>query len=854
MKSYVQATNELKGRISRLEMQYKTFVKNCIEMIQFHRSIVHSELKNEPNTPRDLLNSIILHSENLEKSVKLASNSVKLSNEKQEDSDLKSFKEKIQKILNSKNSEVKKQKKIELVFERLENYVSIAYAKKIFESKMNRRAGSCIERSSSVIEKSSLRFEDGNEQERIIRDLRDKVKEQEKLLEEKEEKVQAVIRQLDKIQNLQAASLKSFSSQYNSHRNSVDVSPEAYRINAISPNLMNYSKFKSKSEVTEGQWKKIQIIKDNFKNIANQASKLNKNSFFELNLEKLQFFIKESEKNLKEIVSPCFKSKEKPDKSEKNSELNKEIQDLKANVETQSAEIKMLHGIILGFKRNVNILEKERNELKNEINSNRTTLNAFTVNSLSEKKFEIIKGDSFTIQIEYNNQNQVKVLKKQLKQVEKECIDIKNEFKQKKIVCDKSSQTKHVNIEKTPKLKPELSLCNLEQLIILKKKENQYLEKYQILEKKIAELEGSVIFYCKKNKLSEIEKENLTKLLKSYEKCLSTKDEKILCLNQESQQLKLLIERIKNDKDLLINENLLIKKSVITIGTNLNDKIMEFEKMIFKRLEIFYEAVEFKASNLAASLNKTETYLKNQQLYQFQLKISLELLQSRLSDKENYIVSLENSLKFTENTLSTIILKQSETEKNLIPSKYEQTLIQLNSKNEEIYQFKLKNEYSCHSKLEENEQKLSNLLGMIEKFEIQEKNLIHKIESQQLYIQKLVNENESVKSESQNYKAKLMLFKKVGKKEFLKEENEKLLEKNEELLRKLRILEEAEGKDLVYLKNLFQSQVLIQDQECKQLKEQVEHLSNALKQESQKSAALKLEYEQKLNKLNTELN
>ena len=852
----MQATNELKGRIVRLEMQYKTFVNYCIEMIQFHRSIIQSELKNEPNTPRDLLNSIILHSENLEKSVKLASNSVKLSNDRQEDTGLKSFKEKIQRIFSSKDSEIKRQRKVDRVFERLESYVSISYIKKNFETKVNRRAGSLVERTGSEIEKLGLGHEHGGDCERIIWDLRDKVKGQEKLLEEKEEKVQVVIRQLEKIRSLQAASLKSFKSQYNSHRNSLEVSPEPYRISALSPNIVSYSKFKSKSEVTESQWNKIQIIKDNIKNIANQASKLNKNSFFELNLEKLQFFIKETEKNLKDIASPCFNSKEKPEKNDKNGELNKKIQGLMANIETQSTEIKNLHGIILGFKRNVNILEKERNELKNEVNSNKTTLNAFTVNSLPEKKLEIIKGNSLTIQHTCKNEKLIKALRKQLKKVEKEYIDIKNEFKLKKITNEASSQTKGLNIEKTPKLKPELRLCYQEQLTVINEKENQCEGKNQILEKKIAELEGSVNFYCKKNKLSEIEKENLTKLLKSYEKCLSTKDEKILCLNQESQQLKVLIDRVKSDKEILVNENLLVKKSMKTMGKSLNEKIIEFEKNIFNGLEIINEAFEVKANNLAGLLTKIDTVFKNQQFYQSQLKTSLEFLQSRLSDKENYIASLQNSLNLTEITFSSLSSKQSETEteKNLITSKFEQILTQLNSKNEELSKLKLKIVNSSQSKLDEADQRISNLMGIIENFETQEKNLTLKLDSQQHYIQVLMNENESFKSESETYKAKLMLVKKMGKKKFFKDENEKLLERNEELLRKLRILEEAEGKDLIYLKNLFQSQVSILDQECKGLKLQIEEYSNALNQERQKSAALKLEYEQKVHSLNTKLN
>lgn len=917
MKSSVQATNSLKSRINKLELQYKSFVKYCIEMIQFHRSLVNNELKSDPNTPRDLYTSIILHSENLEKSVKLASDTLKPSSEKHEDLTLTTFKEKLQKLLHCKITETKKLKKFNTVFDELENYVSVVYTKKLFERKKNTRASSIIdkaeilkdrpssviERSGSVTERSSYNIERPSsimerpgsviekqgfvrensssvqeqlyEKEQIIKKLSEKVKEKETQLAEKEEKMQDVFKQLEKIQNLQAASLKSFSSRYDSHRNSVHVSPGPYRIEVSSPDLFKYEVIGNQSCNPRNFIDKLQALKDSLMNIANQALKLNKSEFFDFNLEKLQFFIKESEKIVKEILTPCLETNKNFGKIQEKRELEKEIKELKLINKAKSGEIRNLHEVILGFKRNLNLLEKERNDMKSKkkFNENQGGLNRLK-NNLSEHKLEIAKGGSFAIRPTNHNEILIRTLKKKVKELEKLCFDKESELKTvtiKKISYGKESQTdefkmnpieneetrvksvkKRKNAEKVGKnqrffqrTKIELGIIQEGGLQIISEKKHEDFEKIQQLEKKISDLNNSVNFYCKKIKLNENEKENLTSLLKSYEKCLSTKDEQILCLSQDSHKIRSLFEKVKDEKKVLESENFAIKKEVEMIKKCFTDQIFNFEADLRRIFELIYQTAESKLNGLNKTCSNLELLYKKQLHSTSQLQTSLEFLKTRLLDKEKCIVSLQNSLKLTESTLLSPLNKNQNKSQEKIQAQYKLLIAQLEAKNHELELLKHKKTDDLQSKIEENAKIIQSYSETIQKLQENEKFLNEKIELQELSLQNLRSEYESAKSDAEIYKNSFMQVKKLGNVKFLQAENKKLKEKNEDLKKKINKFE-----DLTGLKDFYQSELALLEQECKKLRDQCERLTISLKEEKQLNFDLKIQYEETLIKVN----
>lgn len=66
-------TNALQTKISALQEQYLSFVDYCKDLIRMHRIKVESELKSDPNTPRNLLNLVYKHGESLEKKILIAS-------------------------------------------------------------------------------------------------------------------------------------------------------------------------------------------------------------------------------------------------------------------------------------------------------------------------------------------------------------------------------------------------------------------------------------------------------------------------------------------------------------------------------------------------------------------------------------------------------------------------------------------------------------------------------------------------------------------------------------------------------------------------------------------------------------
>ena len=98
-------------------------------MIKNHRLIIDSELKNDPNTPRELLTQITLHGETLEKNVKLASNSLDLS-PKCTIPTFDSYKSEFLFILSTPLQEPEKTERITSLLINLETYFNMKYTKK----------------------------------------------------------------------------------------------------------------------------------------------------------------------------------------------------------------------------------------------------------------------------------------------------------------------------------------------------------------------------------------------------------------------------------------------------------------------------------------------------------------------------------------------------------------------------------------------------------------------------------------------------------------------------------------------------------------------------------------------------
>jgi hypothetical protein len=829
----------LKLRVSALESQYNGFVRYCLEMIRFHTEIMQSELKNDPSTPREVLNLVNIHGENLGKSLKLASCHLQDLNQNVHNFSLDSFKTEIELLIKTPYPENHKLSKLETIFCELNLFVShLCDNSQETSEKLLKRSHSKLERN----EKATVQ---GSQKEKIIKSLKKKIKEQEKIIQDKETMVKKVLNQLEKIQMMQNLSMQKIKSTESLSIFSKDdqklSKPIQIEVNSPSNHLFHKTIYE-----------KLAFIEKLVKELSEQAAGLKntkvKQDDFGMIMENFQFQTEEIEKIIDEIVTPRFKNEEIPVQNLKS--VSGSIETL--NPHAQANEIKMLHGIVLNFKRNLNSLEKEKEDLRNEIKTLRSSLRTASEISTSDgffkgnKKLTLCKESSFNLQVTYHNENLIRALRKQLKEKEKECHEkeiIFKSFNEKKVFYSRETQTFLFESETSrvfPSKKKELVQEIQFQCIFLPKPYKRDLE-LENLFKSFREVNQMLGITNKKLALCENEKVNLKQLLKNYENCLDTKEQEINLLLFEKDNWSKINE--KNDDFNCGNFNL--KQFIGEFLGKFRENCLDFDSEIKNTFESINESINLKIAYFQKLLKIIEN-LKNSKKIQ---KNSIELLINRLSETEKMIETLENSLKLNERAIFSYKsqVSQQENEKNMLKEALEKTLQNLHEKSKEIEELRKRKDEKLIQKIEEHDEKVLKLSKILQKYETQEQALNKRILNQSELIENLSENYENVKKTAETYKSELFIYLNSNKTESLEAENKKLQKKLKNLEKNLLKPEKIEkSEESICQRPLSHSQSSIKDEEIRELKEKLNSTSTELFLERQKTMKKKEEYEKLL--------
>ena len=471
--SLPQIVNNLKIRISALEDQYRGFVKYCIEMIKNHRLIIDSELKNDPNTPRELLKTITHHGEHLESSVKLASSSINLQKQSKT-SVFETFKHEILFLITEPSSDFHKSLKIETLVTNLEIFISSNYTKnqkcyldtsirgKAQKTKINKHVNEEVSRLGSII----------STQNQKISDLQ-------RELNEKDEKFQQFYSKLDKIKRQQAINIMNISSHCNSLQYSKIASPDPKGYDSMMAHDMNLSSqsfmkpedsFESRSFYNKVK-RKLLLLSEIVKRFIGQVCVLDdviaQNPEFDSFLHTFRADTEEIGKIVQEIVTPRFREEvcdrrkeidnwlakirklkaEKEDLRSEGKMKDLKIEQMQKAYENLNSEMKMMKGKLVANVKIIDSLQFKMQELSSEnrriqdqlaIHIQKENDGFLKVNRFSsviseksaenysvriEKNLEITSCFNISIKNVYKNENLIRELRKMLKLKEKECAD-----------------------------------------------------------------------------------------------------------------------------------------------------------------------------------------------------------------------------------------------------------------------------------------------------------------------------------------------------------------------------------------------------------------------------------------------
>lgn len=478
-----QVVKSLRKRISALENHYKNFVKYCIEMIKCHRLMVDSELKNDPNTPRELLFQISQHGEALENRVKLASDSIplpppfKISN-------LETFKSEFRLLL---SHDLTTMEQFSIIFSNFESFIRENYITKDEIRRGSRKRTDSPGKRLEILQIKEKKFEE-------IEKLVLKVSELNIQLVKKEEKIQRVYGQLEKIQKMQANSMKNIEEHCFSLNQSkiLNFSDSLGHRSLLTPDMHSSSSMKAEDSFDSKYFysvicKKLVGLAEIIKKFTQQAwffhGSKGQSPEFDLVLQNFRMDTEEIEKVIEDIVTPRFKE-DLSDRGKESTELLSLIKKLKAENFNLSEELKSkdqkilafanknsamggeikslkvkLQGFILNIndlqlknyeitKENSNLLEKikvfeDKNNFLSvqRVNSGITEKSAEVFSVMIERNYEIVHCGELSVRNVYRNENLIRELRKMLKAKEKECLDKENLIKdmQKEVIAEQSA-------------------------------------------------------------------------------------------------------------------------------------------------------------------------------------------------------------------------------------------------------------------------------------------------------------------------------------------------------------------------------------------------------------------------------
>ena len=553
-----QVVNHLKLRISSLEDQYRGFVKYCIDMIKNHRLMIDSELKNDPNTPRELLKQITLHGEHLENSVKLASSSIKIQ-ETLKISAFETFKYEILFLLKEPSSDSHKSTRVETLVSNLKLFISTNYCKKEASSPDFSLRGKLRTKTQNS-KHSNAKYEEISKLNSVIQVQNEKISELQRDLEEKNEKFQQVYSKLDKIKRQQAINTININSHCTSLQYSKIISPDLKKHDltmTYDMNLSSQSCIKPEDSFESRNFynmvkRKLVGLSELVKKFTGQVCILDEiigqYPEFDSFLHTFRADTQELGKVIEEIVTPRFKEevserrKEYNDfvgqirklKAEKESLSNEckakdfKIEQLKSANESLNSEFKMTKGklianvkIIDGLHLKIQEINSDTKRVQDQLDilkendrflkPNRSSIvsekSAEIYSVRIEKNLEIVNCFNLSIKNVYKNENLIRELRKMLKLKEKECADKDSVISNFDKDISKSPNLQEIDKNERPEFTSIKNRFSYEENLALSKKLSFALmekakieEKFQDSERFVSHLQDTI-----KNLSSEIE-------------------------------------------------------------------------------------------------------------------------------------------------------------------------------------------------------------------------------------------------------------------------------------------------------------------------------------------------------------
>lgn len=774
---------DLQERLTTLEQQYSGFVKYCVEMIQFHTSLIKKELKNDPNTPRDLLNLVQLHGENLEKSVKLASNGLKTFIEKMPEFSLEGFRNEIELIMQLPYSESEKVETLDLLFSDLYLFISDLIGKSEVKGKNSQQVTKKTEKNWIGFNKVDLIEKNGK-----VRALKGKVKKLEKDLEEKEKQVLIVVKQLERIKEMQENSIKSMKSVHSAHS-------EKFFFKCQKEENLKTKIFDTHERFQDFITKKLTFLEKLVKQLVVQAGefqKKNENQEIGVFFNDFKERTERIEKVLDEIVTPRFE--QESETSSKSFYRNHQ------EVKRSESEMK---------RSRENFYESKPIEGSNEITSQKLIKRHCDLKlNKSQNNLKICKESSIELKVTYQNENLIRALRKQLKEKEKECTE-------------KESFINNLNSDlnkKSPAVQNKKLKLNLDKLQVraesLSYKKNSSLSPKSSFEYK--SFSGSQL---NPDKLLEISDQKL-KFLENENKDLKVlNEENLKVLKNKEEQIRLLTKFKNNENDLGLNKEKVKESGLIIdfkkISCLFSEVFLGFEGKIKNEFENIEESVEIKFNYLERVLVKAQ---KARLRIKEMIKSGNEMRSCEVDEKEKdkMIDSLDKSFIAAKKRIEIL-----EKEKNDLYDLYEKAMIEISKKTQEIDATRHKNDERLIKKIQEHDQTVNKLTEILHKYELQESVLSKRIQSQSELIESLSLNYENAKSALLSLKSEASNSCKSRHHQFLESENSRLTCK---LLDLQSAVPESNllmtSSTSPYLKTLYESQLSILNKQCKQYKHQ----------------------------------
>ena len=412
-------------------------------------------------------------------------------------------------------------------------------------------------------------------------------------------------------------------------------------------------------------------------------------------------------------------------------EKNAEAQNLKlSDYDHLLVEYNSLNKSYAQFEQELDILRKENNQLKEIINTkNQTIIDFQGLFEASKSKFDLFD--------QTNNSLKMKIAELESKLKMYPDIIKNNEDLNKKII---KYETKIEQMKDEHNKKEEILKMKLDNQEKLNK------DAARAHEEEANELKNEILKL--KNQLDTIKKNN-EELLEKQKVSEDTFNNKMINKEKENEKLTKIINTLKTN----INEFNLLSKTESTKQKNEIEKLKEEIKNLYKKIS----EKEEQNTTLTNALNQANTAI-NQSQIEIEtrnntingLNEEKAQLTKQLNDKQNDFNEYQNSSQQEVEMLKQKLLSAGEEKDNLIKDNEQQINI-IKQLKEDINHYETNNNIFLEEK-KENDDKFNNLA---QAFQIKEGEFSEEIDKLKKLNQKLLSENENLKSK---YEKKINLL------------------------------------------------------------------------------------------------